>query len=69
MVIARFSQNMAANTNGPLSGVQTNGRPLESGGWVGSAWHRGSILASHPAAPRSILPVAKNFSLGVAEIY
>ena len=68
MVIARVSQNKAANPKGPLFGVQTNGRTLENGGWVGSAWHRGSILASHPAAPSSILPVAKNFSLDVAEI-
>ena len=27
------------------------------------AWHRGSILASHPVAPGSILGVPKNLSL------
>ena len=36
-------------------------------GWATS--HRGSILASHPAAPGSILGVPKNFSLNFAEIY
>ena len=31
--------------------------------------HRGSILASYPVAPGSILSLPKNFSLDVAEIY
>ena len=37
-------------------------------GW-GAAYHRGSILASHPAAAGLILSVPKNFSFDVAEIY
>ena len=37
--------------------------------YLGAALHRGSILASHPAAPGSILGVPKNFSIDVAEIY
>ena len=35
----------------------------------GAAQHRGSILASHPAATGSILGAPNNFSLHVAEIY
>ena len=35
----------------------------------GVEYPRGSILASHPSAPSSILGVPKNFSLDVAEIY
>ena len=38
------------------------------GGWV-AAKDRGSILASQPEAPGSILGVSKNFSLDVADIY
>ena len=34
----------------------------------GAALHIGSILASHPAAPGSILSVPKNFSVDVAEL-
>ena len=34
-----------------------------------AALHRGSILASHPAALGSLLGISKNFSLDVAEIY
>ena len=34
-----------------------------------AAQHRGSILASQPAAPSSILSVPKDFSLDVAETY
>ena len=33
-----------------------------------AVWQRGGILASHPAAPSSILGVPKNFSFDVAEI-
>ena len=37
---------------------------------LGVAYHRGSIRASHPAAPGLILGVPKNvFILDVAEIY
>ena len=35
----------------------------------GDREHRGSICASHPAAPGLILGVPKNLSLDVAEIY
>ena len=35
----------------------------------GTALHRGSIFASHPAALGLILGVPKNFSLDAAEIY
>ena len=35
----------------------------------GAALHRGSILASHPAAQGLILCIPKNFSLDVAEFY
>ena len=34
-----------------------------------AAEDRGSIAASNPAAPGSILGVPKNFSLNVAKIY
>ena len=36
---------------------------------MGGGLHRGSILATHPAAPGLILGILKNFSLDVAEIY
>ena len=35
---------------------------------LGTAQHRGSVAASHPAAPGSILDNLKNCSLGVAKI-
>ena len=35
----------------------------------GAAQHRGSILASHSAAPGSIVGVPKNFYLDVAKLY
>ena len=37
-------------------------------GFQGAAWHRGSILASHSAAPGLNLGVRKNYSLDVAVI-
>ena len=36
---------------------------------MGAAKHRGTILASHPAAQNFILGVQNNFYLDVAEIY
>ena len=46
----------------------TNGPDKFTNSW-GAALHRGSIIASHLAAPGSILGIPKNNSLYVAEIY
>ena len=35
----------------------------------GAAQQKGSILASDPVAPGSILGIPKNFSLAIAKIY
>ena len=68
----RFSctNQLQANSNLSIS-FQTNYEVTVGQiflGW-GAANHRGSGLASNPAAPGSILGIPKNFSLDVAEIY